>query len=78
MVSSLFTVRRQNKHSPVPLLELGQPDKPPHAISVYLYLMVAGYKMSCALPDSASQEAPTMNSNVLLEGTKDSPEEDIT
>ena len=46
MVSSLFTtVRdcRQNKRSPVPLL--GQPDKPPHAISVYLYLSVVNYKM---------------------------------
>jgi hypothetical protein len=60
------------------LPELGQPDKPPHAISVYLYLSVAGYKTSCALPDSASQEALTMHTNVLLEGTKDCPEEDIT
>jgi hypothetical protein len=79
MVSSLLTVRsdcRQNKHSPA--LLLGQPDKPPHAISVYLYLTVAGYKMSCALPESASQKALSLNTNVLLEGTKDSPEVDIT
>jgi hypothetical protein len=63
-VSTVRSDCRQNKHSPVPLPELGQPDKPPHAISVYLYLTVAGYKTSCALPDSASQEALTMNTNV--------------